>query len=308
MIQAKPEVAWSDMGGVLARQIIPGATYMITRRTTQRQYLLVPRRQTVQIIRYCLAYAAQRTGVLIHAVIFMSNHYHIVATDPLGVLPVFVECLNRLIAKAVNASLGRWENLWASEQASYVRLLDCAAIIDKIAYALCNPVKAALVKRGDQWPGVRHGRSGAFLVRRPDVFFRSEGAMPESLALEITPPPIGGLSVREAQELVDQAVREREATERARVLSRGGKFLGATAVKRQDPFASPATFEPRRELSPRVATRNRWLREDVLARCADFIRAYRDALAEWRDKKRGVVFPFGTYLMRVHHQVSCAEC
>ncbi len=293
---------------MLARQIIPGATYLITRRTTQRQYLLVPRRETVEIIRYCLAYAATRTGVLIHAVIFMSNHYHIVATDPLGVLPVFVECLNRLIAKAVNASLGRWENLWASAQASYVRLLDDAAIIDKIAYALCNPVSAALVNRGDQWPGVRHGRSGAFLIRRPGRFFRSNGAMPKSLALEITPPSIRGLSARETQERIDQAVREREALERARVLSRGGRFFGVAAVKRQDPFASPATSEPRRAPSPRVATRNRWLREEVLARCADFVRAYRDALAAWRDKKRGVVFPYGTYLMRVHHQVSCAEC
>jgi hypothetical protein len=280
---------------------------MITRRCTQRQFLLVPRRQTVKIIRYCLAYAMTRTGVIVHAVIFMSNHYHIIATDPLGVLPAFVECLNRLIAKAVNASLGRWENLWASEQASYVRLLDDAAIIDKIAYALCNPVQAALVNRGDQWPGVRHGRAEAFLVQRPHKFFRSEGAMPESLVLEITPPSFSGLTAREAQERIDVAVRQREAAERDSVLRGGGKFVGAAAVKQQNPFASPASLEPRRELSPRVASLNRWLREEVLARCADFVRAYRDALTAWRERKREVVFPVGTYLMRIHHQVCCAD-
>src|SRR6188768_2684461 len=131
-----------------ARQIVPGATYMITRRCTQRQFLLRPSRRTTRIFHYCLAYAASRTGVLVHAVVVMSNHYHLVITDPLGVLPVFVECLNKLVAKCMNASLGRWENFWASEPASYVRLLDDEAILDKIAYVLCNPVQAALVKRG----------------------------------------------------------------------------------------------------------------------------------------------------------------
>ncbi len=281
---------------------------MITRRCSQRQFLLVPRRRTVQIVRYCLAYAMERTGVIVHAVMFMSNHYHIIVTDPSGVLPLFVECLNKLIAKAVNASLGRWENLWATEQASYVRLLDDAAIVDKIAYALCNPVQAGLVSRGDQWPGVRHGRYGSFPVERPAKFFRSNGRMPKSLFLEIKPPPLGGLSPREAQQRIDEAVRQREAAERSRVLAQGRRFIGASAVKRQSPFDSPATLEPRRQLSPRVATKNRWLREEVLGRCREFARAYRAALAEWRKELRTALFPFGTYLMRVHHQVRCAEC
>ena len=296
------------MVGVFARQIIPGASYLITRRCTQRQFLLVPRRQTVQIIRYCLAYAMSRTGVLVHAVIFMSNHYHIVVTDLFGKLPVFVECLNKLIAKAVNASLGRWENLWASEQASYVRLPDDAAILDKIAYVLCNPVQAALVKRGHQWPGVRHGRFGSFRVARPSGFFRADGTMPESIELVITPPAFGGLAPHEAQERIDRAVLEREAAERAKILQSGRRFLGVRAVKNQNPFDSPRTDEPRRQLSPRVATRKPWLREEVLGRCREFARAYREALTAWRAGIRNVVFPFGTYLMRLHHQVRCAEC
>ena len=131
--------------------------------------------------------------------------------------------------------------------------------------------------------------------------------MPPSLVLEVTVPPLGGISALEAQARIDLAVRKREAAARARVIGEGRKFLGAAAVKRQDPFASPSTREPRRELSPRIATRSRWLREEIFARCADFARAYRDALAAWREKKRDVVFPPGTYLMRIHHQVCCAD-
>ena len=298
----------SDIAGVFARQIIPGTSYLITRRCTQRQFLLVPTRRTVQIIRYCLAYAMSRTGVLVHAVIFMSNHYHIIVTDPSGVLPAFVACLNKLIAKATNASLGRWENLWATEQASYVRLPDDEAILDKIAYVLCNPVQAGLVNKGHQWPGVRHGRFGSFPVARPEGFFRADGTMPESIEFVVTPPAFGGLAAHEAQELIDQAVLEREAVERAKIIQQGRGFLGGRAVKNQNPFDSPRTDEPRRQLSPRVATRKRWLREEVLGRCREFARAYREALVAWRAEVRSVVFPFGTYLMRVQHQVRCAEC
>lgn len=281
---------------------------MVTRRCTQRQYLLVPRRRTNEMIRYCVAYAASRTGVDLHAVMFMSNHYHIIVTDPDGVLPVFVACLNKLIAKTVNASLGRWENLWASEPASYVRLLDDEAILDKIVYALCNPVQAGLVKHGDQWPGVRYARFGTYRVPRPEKFFRTQGSMPRSLELKLEPPPLRGLSRREVQKKIDDLVREREAREQATMRAKRRKFLGAAAVKRQSPFDSPNTREPRRKHSPRVASTNRWLREEMAARCAAFVRAYAEALSLWQAGKRDVLFPVGTYLMRIHHRVCCADC
>jgi putative transposase len=290
------------------RQILPGATYLVTRRCTQRQYLLTPTsRRHVQAFLYCLAYARERTGVQIHAVVVMGNHYHIVLTDPLGVLPVFAECLNKLVAKCMNAMRGRWENLWASEPVSYVRLLDDAAIIDKIAYTLCNPVQGGLVKRGDEWPGLRLGSPGRSQVRRPDRFFREEGSMPESIAFEITTPPLDGMSGREARRHIDEAVAAREIAERGRVHASGRKFLGRRAVIQQDPFASPTTREPRRDVSPRVASRNKWLRIESLARCAEFARQYREALTAWCQKKRRAVFPPGTYLMRVRHLVRCAE-
>jgi len=290
-----------------ARQIIPGATYMVTRRCTQRQFLLTPSRRRVQAFHYCLAYAKQQTGVIVHTVMVMGNHYHLVVTDPLGVLPVFVELLNKLVAKCMNASLGRWENFWASEPASYVRLLDSDAVIDKIAYALCNPVQAALVKRGDEWPGLRLSRPGSYPARRPDFFFREMGNMPKKVVLEIVSPSLDGLPCREAQRQIDVAVVAREKAQRERIFAKGRTFVGARQVMRQDPFASPTTSEPRRGISPRVACRNTWLRVEALARCAEFVRVYRDALIAWCAKERDVIFPAGTYLMRHRHQVRCAD-
>jgi REP element-mobilizing transposase RayT len=293
---------------VQPRQILKGATYVVTRRCTQRQFFLRPSRRCRQAFLYCLAYAAQRTGVVIHAVIVMSNHYHLVVTDPEGVLPLFVECLNKLVAKCMNAHHGRWENFWSSEPASYVRLLDHQTVIKKIAYVLCNPVEAGLVKRGDEWPGLRLGVPGTYQVKRPNWFFRVEGEMPERISLELAPPPIEGISsARDIQQRMDEAVAEREQALRDRIQQQGRTFLGARAVLRQDPFASPDTLARHRKLSPRVASRNKWLRMETLSRCAEFIRDHRDALLAWRAGVRDVLFPAGTYLMRCHHQVRCAE-
>ena len=293
------------MESVQPRQILPGATYLVTRRCTQRQFLLVPKRRTTEIFRYCLAYAAQQTGVDVHAVVVMSNHYHLVVTDPRGVLPLFVECLNKLVAKCLNASLGRWENFWASEPASYVRLLDADAVIDKLAYLLANPVEAGLVEYGKDWPGLRLGRPGSHPVRRPEIFFREEGTMPKSLRLELTPPP--GLADRQARKRIEEIVAAREREARARIRGAGRAFLGARAVLCQSPFDSPLTLEPRRQMSPRIASRNKWLRIETLTRCADFVRDHGQALACWLEGKRTIIFPAGTYLMRIRHNARCAE-
>lgn len=290
------------------RQILPGATYLVTRRCTQRQFLLSPTtRRHVEVFRYCLAYAGIKTGVRIHAVVVMGNHYHIVVTDPYGVLPVFAECLNKLVAKCMNAMRGRWENFWASEPVSYVRLLDDDAIIDKIAYTLCNPVQEGLVKRGDDWPGLRLARPGRYFASRPEKFFREEGAMPATIELELTAPPLEGLSGREAQRHIEQVVAAREAEERKCIRAKGRTFVGRRAVVAQDPFDAPTTREERRGLSPRVAGRNKWLRIEALAKCAEFARQYGEALTAWCAKKRDAVFPVGTYLMRVRHFVRCAD-
>ena len=54
----------SITGGMTApRQILPGTTYMVTRRCSERRFFLRPSAIVNQIFTYCLAYAAQETGV-----------------------------------------------------------------------------------------------------------------------------------------------------------------------------------------------------------------------------------------------------
>ena len=56
------------------RRIVPGTTYLLTRRCTQRRFMLVPRGIVPKLFGYCVGLAAERHGILVHAITCMSNH------------------------------------------------------------------------------------------------------------------------------------------------------------------------------------------------------------------------------------------
>ncbi|MCK5797241.1 MAG: transposase [Deltaproteobacteria bacterium] len=175
------------------RPIEKGATYLLTRRCFQRQFLLVPSALTNQIVTYCLGIATERYGIDVHAFCFMSTHYHIVATDPRGELPEFMRWLNEFIAKSMNARYGRWESFWAPQSYSAVKLVERNDILAKIVYTLQNPVSAGLVAKTDHWPGAcsrPDDMLGAIrTIERPKVFFREDGALPATATLRLSSPP-----------------------------------------------------------------------------------------------------------------------
>ena len=79
------------------RIVEAGATLALSRRTTRRHFLLHPdeARQMEQVYWYCLAYAAQLHGVLVHAACLMSTHCHEVITDVRGEYPKPSSTLSR---------------------------------------------------------------------------------------------------------------------------------------------------------------------------------------------------------------------
>jgi len=286
------------------RQVLPGSTYLVTRRCAQRQFLLRPSKTTSDVFLYLLAVAAGRFGIRLHAFCVLSNHFHLVLTDPDARLPAFHQFLDALVARAINASLGRWESFWAPNSYSAVALALPDDVIDKSAYTLANPVAAGLVRSGRLWPGLwsapeRVG-GGAFELRRPKHFFDTNGVLPEKARLELTPPP--GLTAKEFRERLTAVLAEREAEA---VEKHGGKFLGALRVMAQRPTDRPRPGEPRRGLRPRVASRDKWKRIEVLGRLKEFLSRYRAALAERCAGNLAALFPTGTYLLRVAHGVPC---
>jgi REP element-mobilizing transposase RayT len=290
------------------RQILPGTIYLITRRCSERRFFLRPSVITNAIFLYVLAVAARLHGIEVHAFCVLSNHYHLLVTDVDARLPAFMQYLDALVARAVNASLGRWEGFWSSA-ASYSAVSHDAPedVVRKAAYVLANPVSAGLVRTARDWPGLwtapEQLGSTTFVAARPNVFFSPKGDMPERAELTLT-TPAGFATAAEFQALVSAALDDLEEQRRCELGATG--FLGRERVLRQKPFARPAPHEPRGELNPRIAARDKWKRMEAIRRLVSFIRAYRSAWTEWRAGARDVLFPAGTYQLRLEHRVRCA--
>jgi putative transposase len=290
------------------RQILPGTIYLVTRRCAHRQFLLKPSKSTDEIFLYLLAVAAGRYGVRVHAYCVLSNHYHLVVSDPDARLPAFHQFLDALVARAFNASLGRSEAFWDPNSYSAVTLVSPIDVVDKVAYVLANPVAARLVRSARIWPGLWSApeRIGGdeLEVQRPKHFFDPKGSLPEKVTLRLTAPP-GFASAEEFRAHLVPALTEREAQAVQRAAARGG-FMGVARVLAQKATGRPARGEARRTLNPRVGSLDKWKRIEALGRLVEFLHSYRSALASRRAGNASAIFPCGTYLMRVAHGVPCA--
>jgi REP element-mobilizing transposase RayT len=297
----------------LPRQVLAGSTYLVTRRCSERRFFLRPSKLTNDLLLYCLAVAAQRTGVLVHAFCALSDHYHLVVTDPSARLPEFMQWLDGTLARALNASYGHFEQFFAPGSYSAVRLESPETTCQKIIYTLANPVASGLVKWAHHWPGLwsapRQIGGEARLALRPLLFFDRDGELPERCALPLLRPPgFDDLSDAEFGTLIDRRLAQHQREIHRDFEAQGRSFLGRRAVLDQKPTDSPKTREPRFERNPRIAEKNKWLRIDAIARLQAFRRDYRAAwLAFKAGARRRVVFPAGTYLLHVQLGLPVAD-
>jgi len=287
------------------RQVLPGTTYLVTRRCAQRQFLLRPSRSVNALFLFVLAVVARRFGIRVHLFCVLSNHFHLLLTDPQARLPAFMQFLDAFVARALNAFLGRWEDFWAPGSYSAVALSAREDILREAVYVLANPVVAGLVRRGRLWPGLWSAPESVggepLRATRPRHFFGEESTFPAEVSLRLTVPPGFG-SAEEFRSRLCAALEEREVE----AAKEHHSFLGAVKVKEQRPTDRPRTKEPRGNLNPRIAASDTWKRIEVLGRLVEFLRAYREAWLAWKDGNRGAVFPAGTYLLRVRHGAACA--
>jgi putative transposase len=281
------------------RQVVAGRVYLVTRRCTQRQFLLRPDRETNNAFLYCLGYAAWRAGIQLVAFIANSNHYHAVLRDAEGRLPEFLQSFHRLLAKHQNCLRGRWENMWSSEHSSVVELVGPDDVLAKTVYTLTNPVKDHLVERADHWPGASSLHAtidGQVLVAsRPSRFFAADGTMPKSVEVRcIRAPGLEHLSQDEYRRTLLDAIAQSELTAHKERHASGRRLMGREAVLGQRPSDRPDSREPRRLLNPRVAARDKGPRMEAIASMRAFHGAYAEARAQWL-LGHDPVFPPGTW-------------
>jgi hypothetical protein len=269
---------------------------MLTRRCTQRLFLLRPDAATNNAFIYCLAVAASLFGIDVLFTMVESNHHHTIIFDRYGYVSAFLEHFHKLVARSQNALRGRWENFWASGEPCITRLLDRETVIQKIVYAATNPVKDRLVERVHHWPGASsfvafvHQRS--MTATRPLHFFRNPGPMPKQATLRIVIPPELG----SPEEVIGEVCAGIEAVEAAVAEERrrtGAGVVGRRNILRQSWKDSPTSVEPRRVRNPRFAGTVE-ARVTALADYRAFQFAYKRARHGWL-AGLDVAFPTGTY-------------
>ncbi|MFT3772784.1 MAG: transposase [Minicystis sp.] len=297
------------------REITPGATYLITRRVILRHFLFRPDAAINQLLVYALAVSARRYGLEVHAFCTMSTHLHLVVTDVHGVLPRFLQFFHRLVALGTK-ELRAWEGpVWDHEATSVVKLLTRAAMIEKTAYVLANPVAAGLVRRAHEWPGAKVDVSeigrGVLCAARPKVYFDPMNPeWPEEATLALTLPPAvehdsqGSFCRDVATELERQEVEAR-----ADVKRHGRTFLGPERARKVSPHARATSPEPPRDRNPTFAVGRQqgslWHRAAAAVRA--FRGSYRVALEHWCSGVRSAVFPAGTWWMREFHHAAIMD-
>jgi putative transposase len=290
------------------RQFLPNSTYFITRRATQREFWLKPTPQTTQIFLYCIAMAAQKTGVRLNAACVMSNHWHAIVSDPHTRVAEFYAWVHKYVAKAVNCSRGRWENLWSSEKTGVIRLETPEDVLDKTVYTLCNPVSAKLIARAENWKGVwLYRQSHSQIVKRPEVYFKEEGTMPETVALTIhQATDFENMSIDAYEKQIAEKIASEESNIADEMIAANKKFMGIDAVLRQPHRDRPKSLEIRRGVNPRFAAKDKEVRIHSIKRYEQFVSQYCESLKAWRQGNREVIFPAGTYAMRIHASVNVA--
>jgi hypothetical protein len=270
---------------------------MVTRRCTQQQFLLRPSKETNNAVIYCLAVAAQKYEVDVMDFMQMSNHVHDGIYDRQGTGPAFYEHFHKLLAKCMNATLGRWENFFSSQQVNVVRLETREDLINKLVYIATNPVEDGLVEKVKHWPGANGYEAlmtgKPLRATRPKKFFAKDGKMPKEVTLYLRIPPELGNQEEILAEVRARvaAVEEAEARKRAET---GRKVLGRNAVLRQSWRNSPTSREPRRGLRPTIAAKNLWARLEAIQRKREFVVRYRAARAAYL-AGTPIPFPYGTY-------------
>jgi putative transposase len=303
-----------------AREIHPGITYHVTHTTVGRQFLLRPDAVVNQVMLFCLFYAAKECDVLVHSVMVESNHFHAVITDVFGKLPKFMHRFDMLSAKCL---IMHWEKqypelylaqIWSTAKYNAVVLPNANAVINAIAYDATNPIKDGLVKDFRDWPGLK-SRPGNWLhaaqpVRRPaGLAFKDSNPKDRKVKVQyVVPPALRDRPVQRAVDDVHARIRDVTASIRKERALLGKSFLGAKAVTNMSPFDSPSTPRIKGKLTPTFAAGgDTALLKEGLKRVRAFRQSYRDCIQRFLAGARDVVFPAGTYLMRVRFGVACDD-
>lgn len=234
-----------------------GGLVEISSRVLHGLYLMRPAAEVNDIILGVLGRAQAKYGVVLHSFIFMSNHFHILATvQDVEQMADFCRFLKSNLAKELGTLYDWKEKFWGKRYHSASVALDENKQTERFYYILDNGCKEGLVASPLHWPGVSsahalfHGKTtmtGTWYDRTAQNHARQRGQdklFPYTEIVELTPLPfLQDRSADEQREFVVNAVREIEAKTAQMHKDNGTEPLGADAILRRNPHDSPKDFQ-----------------------------------------------------------------
>ena len=308
-------LALSSSVGMRRQCTLPGVTYLLTRRTTRRHYVLTPDEggEVERIVLYLLGHLCTKHGVQLHAVCVMSTHLHYVVTDRRGVIPLFLQEFHRLLANSVKNFRGWPAEVFDKKPTTRTVLLTANADIEEIAYTIANPVAAGAVRYAADWPGLttapRDLGTRIECVRRPDHYLRDATTFPDEVEVRFELPArlAAAYGAEDARRLVRLEVEKLEREALRKMRENGWSFLGRARVLRQPHTKRSKSREDFGALTPHFAAAG-----DVEAVKAhlDRIRAwdglYDQCLERWRAGDHDALWPPGTWAIVRYHGARAA--
>lgn len=313
------------------RQILPNQLSFVTVRAVNRCFRFAPSPQVLEIIWFCLAYTLSKYHgrIALHEFLWMSNHFHLVLTDRAGCLPRFMEELDSLLARALNALHGTFGTL-IEKSYNLVAVEDEDKLVEHCIYTLANPCSAHLVERSHHWKGVSSRRlqyGVAITVKRPGASLWSRerryahrqasqeskraeygrrSKLPETIELVLERPAIMlDLTDAELRSHVLAKLREREQALVDERIARGIRAMGWDAATKVSPRMAPDQQEERFGRVPSFSASTVRARVEAWKRRRGFLARYYDALRRFIAGDWGVEFPSGTWLMKARFNVTC---
>jgi len=285
----------------LNRWLFPASIWLVTNRTELEQLFLLPSKRVNHLVGAWLARSLEKfgEGIELYGFIFLSNHFHLLLRDTKGQLSKFMWYFQTNLAKAINRALGRKTGRVFARRFDSEMVSDDETFLSCYAYVLGNAVKAGLVERAIDWPGlsslgaVLSGESMRFVqfdrtayhkaTRRGQNVNDSE-FMKEYEITCATPPMWSGMARDELASQIKGLVAGFEAKQIATRRAEGRGFLGVAGVLSQDPTDRP--LEPERAPREYVLCRDPEQRRELKRAWRDVTSAYREKYGEMRITSR----------------------
>lgn len=266
------------------RRLTPESYWEITARCARTEFRLRPDAARTEGLGYYLARAlAACPGIRLLCVGHMSNHFHLVLRDDSAELSKFMCLFEGPLAKYINELDGARGQVFERRFAG-IEAIDKAAVLDRIAYAVVNPVDADLVEHLEDWPG---------LIAWPGQKLDQTFALTRHLGPARLPEDEYSLEIaREILSPEDLLWLEAEIQRRIETLAEerdGRPVLGREAVLAQDPFDAPSDSKRSPLPACHASSVEDWL--DYVRESKLFVKAYRIASAAFRAGELNTHFP-----------------